>query len=73
MKNLFKVVNNAWYDQQSVVNPDIEAFCFDAGFWSWIDVVDSEGNVVDDAKIITRRDLQECCNAIGIEFDCLNY
>lgn len=73
MKNLFKAVNDAWYDQQCVVNPDIEGFCFDAGFWSWIDVVDSEGNVVDDAKIITRRDLQEACDAIGIEFDCMNY
>ena len=29
--------------------------------------------VVDDEKIITRKDLQECCDAIGIEFDCMNY
>ena len=73
MKNLFRAVNDAWYDQQSVVNPDIEEFCFDSGFWSWIDVVDSDGNVVDDAKVITRQDLQEACDAIGIEFDCMNY
>ena len=73
MKNLFKAVNNAWYEQQSVVNPDIKEFCFDSGFWSWIDVVDSEGNVVDDEKIITLLDLPEACAAIGIQFDCMNY
>lgn len=73
MTSLFNAINDAWYDQQGVVNPDIKAFCFDSGFWSWIDVVDSEGNVVDDEKIITRRDLQEACDAIGIEFDCMNY
>ena len=63
MKNLFRTVNNAWYEQQGVVNPDIEEFCFDSGFWSWID----------DEKIITRQDLQDACDAIGIEFDCMNY
>lgn len=73
MKELFKAVNNAWYDQMGVVNADIVEFCYDSGFWSWIDVVDADGNIIDDEKVITRKDLQECCNAIGIDFDCMNY
>ena len=73
MKELFRAVNNAWYDQMDVVNPDIVSFCFDSGFWSWEDTIDADGNVVDSEKVITRKDLQECCNAIGIDFDCMNY
>lgn len=73
MKELFRAINEAWYNQMDVVNPNIKEFCFDAGFCSWEDIIDDEGNVVDSLKVITRKDLQECCNAIGIEFDCLNY
>lgn len=73
LKNLLKAVNSAWYEQMHVVNPDIRDFCFDAGFWSWEDIVDAEGNIVDSEKVITRKDLQECCDAIGIDFDCMNY
>ena len=51
MKDLFKAVNNAWYEQYGTVN----------------------ANIVDSEKVITRKDLQECCDAIGIEFDCMNY
>ena len=73
MKNLFKAVNDAWYEQMGVVNPDIVEFCFDSGFWSWEDIVDDNGNILDSNKVITRKDLQECCDAIGIDFDCLSY
>ena len=73
MKELFKAVNNAWYEQCGTVNADIKEFCFDNGFWSWEDTVDAEGNIVDSEKIITRKDLQECCNAVGIDFDCLSF
>ena len=73
LKNLLKAVNNAWYEQMDIVNPDIRDFCFDAGLWSWEDIVDGEGNIVDSEMVITRKDLQECCDAIGIEFDCMNY
>ena len=37
MKELFRAVNNAWYEQMDVVNPNIVDFCFDSGFWSWKD------------------------------------
>ena len=73
MKDLFKAVNEAWYQQYGTVNADIVGFCFDSGFWSWEDTIDGEGNIVDSEKVITRKDLQECCDAIGIEFDCMNY
>ena len=73
MKDLFKAVNNAWYEQYGTVNADIVEFCYDSGFCSWEDTIDGEGNIVDSEKIITRKDLQECCDAIGIEFDCMNY
>ena len=73
MKDLFKAVNNAWYEQMEVVNPDIVEFCYDNGFCSWEDIIDDEGNVVDSLRVITRKDLQECCDAIGIDFDCMNY
>ena len=73
MKDLFKAVNNAWYEQMEVVNPDIVEFCYDSGFCSWEDIIDDEGNVVDSLRVITRKDLQECCDAIGIDFDCMNY
>ena len=73
MKDLFKAVNEAWYKQYGTVNADIVEFCFDSGFCSWEDTVDGEGNIVDSEMVITRKDLQECCDAIGIEFDCMNY
>ena len=73
MKELFKAINEAWYEQYETVNADIKAFCFDNGFCSWEDIIDDEGNVVDSLRVITRKDLQECCDAIGIEFDCMNY
>ena len=73
MKNLFKAVNDAWYEQMDVVNPDIREFCFDSGFCSWEDTIDGNGNIVDSLKVITRKDLQECCDAIGIDFDCMKY
>ena len=73
MKELFKAVNNAWYEQMDVVNPDVVEFCFDGGFWSWEDTIDGDGNIVDSEKVITRKDLQECCDAVGIDFDCLSF
>lgn len=73
MKDLFKAVNNAWYEQYGTVNADIKEFCFDNGFCSWEDIIDDEGNIVDSLKVITRKDLQECCDAIGIGFDCMKY
>ena len=55
MKELFKAVNDAWYNQMDIVNPDVVSFCFDNGFWSWEDTVDGEGNIVDSEKPHRRR------------------
>ena len=73
MKDLFRAVNEAWYEQYGTVNADIVEFCYDSGFCSWEDTIDGEGNIVDSLKVITRKDLQECCDAIGIDFDCMKY
>ena len=56
MKELFKAINEAWYEQYGTVNADIKEFCFDNGFCSWEDIIDDEGNVVDSLKVITRKD-----------------
>lgn len=72
MCKLFELANNAWAHQCSCVNPNITEFCFCSGYWSWDDTVDDDGNILDSEKVITKKDLQEALDALGIEFDVIN-
>ena len=66
-------INDAWYHQCGCVNPNIVAFCYDYGYYSWDDTIDENGNLLDSFKIITQRDFQDACDALGIIFDAINY
>ena len=52
---------------------DIVEFCIIHGFYSWNDTIDEDGFLLDSFKIISRWDLQDACNSLGIEFDCINF
>lgn len=54
-------------------NFDIIEFCIINGYYSWDDTIDDDGNIMDSQKMISRWDLQDACNSLGIDIDCINF
>ena len=52
---------------------DIVEFCIINGYYSWNDTIDDDGNLLDSVKVITKQDLQDACDALGIPVDCINF
>lgn len=73
MLDLFKKCNDWMYHNVNCVDWNMEEYCWINGYWSWDDTVDADGNIVDSIKVITRKDLQEACDSLGIDIDCKNY
>lgn len=73
MPELYAIINREWAEQCGSVKCDIVEFCYLNGYWSWDDTIDPDGNIVDSIAVISRRDLQDACDVLGIEFDVFNY
>jgi len=63
-----------WIDNNmGIRNFDILEFCIINGYYSWDDTIDDNGYIMDSYKIISRWDLQEACDSLGIPIDCINF
>lgn len=68
---MFGYVNDVAYEYGMIIN--IEQFCWEEGYYTHEWIEDADGNAVDDEYYISRYDLQQACDALGIPVDCLNY
>lgn len=47
--------------------------CWKSGFFTHKLIEDADGNIVDDEYYISNRDLQDYCDELGLEIDCVNW
>lgn len=58
---------------EKVAGLDIRRFAFENGFYSYMEVVDDDGNLLDVCKTLTRKDIQEVANVFCDDFDVINF
>lgn len=70
--NLTNYVQN-WIDKNTDWIFNIVEFCMVEGYYSYNDIVDDDGNILDRIEVITAHDMQEACDALGFDIDCINF
>lgn len=70
---LFNICNNWMYHNMNCVNWDMLEYCYINGHYSYNDIIDDDGNLLDSIKVITVYDLQNACDEVGIDIDCINF
>lgn len=71
---IFEACNNAMWEQYGCSDWDMEYYCWANNYWTWQYLEDPDtGELLDEQRVITTKDIQEACDDLGLDFDVLNY
>lgn len=73
INQILKRIDDLMYQEFGCVDFNAKAHCFINGYYSWEDTLDAEGNIADSVQVITYKNLQEACNDLGLDIDCMNW
>lgn len=71
-ENIIRAIEDAAYEC-GTIGLDVRKFAFENGYYSYEEVIDADGNLVDCNKVLTRKDLQEVADIFCDNFDAINY
>ena len=71
-ENIIRAIEDAAYEC-GTIGLNVREFAFENGYYSYEEVIDADGNLVDCNKVLTRKDLQEVADIFCDNFDVMGY
>ena len=72
IENIIRAIENAAYEC-GTIGLDVRSYAFENGYYTYEEVLDADGNLVEVNKVLTRKDLQEVADIFCDNFDAINY
>lgn len=72
MNDIIRAIENAAYEC-GTIGLNVRRYAFENGYYTYEEVLDADGNLVEVNKVLTRKDLQEVADIFCDNFDAINY
>lgn len=72
IENIIHAIEDAAYEC-GTIGLDVRRYAFENGYYTYEEVLDADGNLVEYNKVLTRKDLQEVADIFCDNFDAINY
>lgn len=72
MNDIIRAIENAAYEC-GTIGLDVRRYAFENGYYTYEEVLDADGNLIEVNKVLTRKDLQEVADIFCDNFDAMGY
>lgn len=72
MNDIIRAIENAAYEC-GTIGLDVRRYAFENGYYTYEEVLDADGNLIEVNKVLTRKDLQEVADIFCDNFDVMGY